>query len=119
MRKKKDGRRFNSYIDRVIYEQFDMICKIQGRTKTSVLEEALLQAIEPFCTKGVDGCNPAIVSPRKGIYKMRCPGKAVKYKSLPCTILDETFVMGVRSNTIWFENNIIVVPAESVECIEP
>ena len=118
MRKKKDGKQLSSYIDRSIYEQFDMICKIQNRTKTSVLEEALLQAIKPFCAKGIDGCGQPVVAPRKGIYKMRCPGKTVKYKSLPCTILDETIVMGVRSNTIWFENSILVVPAENVECIE-
>jgi hypothetical protein len=114
-KERKDGRYLNCYITRTLLEEFETVCAIQGRTKTSVLEQAMQTAIDPFYSKGTTGCDKPTLKPTAGIYKMSNPNKPGKIKKVPCIVLDHIVIFGVPYVKIWANKELISVPAEIVE----
>lgn len=124
MKERKDGRYLNCYITRTLLEEFEVVCDIQGRTKTGVLEEAMQKAIDPFYSRGEDGCEEPMLDPVDGIYKMPHPKKPDKTKKVKCVILDKVKLFGVMSYKIYIKaalgskdktGQILTVPVSEVD----
>ena len=106
-KERKDGKYFNCYIKRKLLEEFEVVCKIQGKTKTSVLEEAMQLIVDPFYNRGESGLEEPVIDPRPGVYMHNG-------KEIPCVILDDRIICGKLHYCIWADNTLVTVPAEMV-----
>ena len=97
----KDGKFVNFLMDSALVKKIDQVAAITGKTKTTVMETALRQYIEPFCQ--TDGTIHAV----EGIY--------VKTKK-SCKVLD-AFALTAESDIyykIFVDGTILTVPARDV-----
>lgn len=117
-KERKDGRYLNCYITRVLLEQFEEVCYAIGKTKTSILEEAMQKAIEPFYSRGPSGTGEPVLNLREGFYKMDNPKRPGKIKKVRCIVIDNVTVMGWPYCKIWCNGQFESVPSELVEIID-
>ena len=118
MKERKDGRYLNCYITRTLLEEFEIVCDIQGRTKTGVLEEAMQKVIDPFYSRGENGCEIPILDPKVAIYKAPHPKKPGKIKKKKCFDIDKRTILGVPSYKICVGSDLLTVPVEDVDLVE-
>lgn len=118
MNKRKDGRYLNCYITRTLLEEFETVCYAINKTKTSILEDAMMKAIEPFYSRGKNGTGEPVLNLREAVYLVDNPKKPGKTKKVKCIVIDEVSVMGWPYYKIWVDNEIKSVPAEYVELLD-
>jgi hypothetical protein len=83
-----------------------------------VLEEAMQSVIDPFYSRGKNGCDIPLLDPRVAIYKAPHPKKPGKIKKTKCFVIDELNVMGVPSYKICVGSQLLTVPIEDVDIVE-
>lgn len=117
-KERKDGRYLNCYITRNLLEDFENVCYTIGKTKTSILEDAMKKAIEPFYSRGPSGTADPVLNLREGVYKTDNPKKPGKMKRVRCVVIDNITVMGWPYYKIWVDGELMSVPSELVEITE-
>ncbi|MBO5435632.1 hypothetical protein J6A31_07550 [bacterium] len=113
MKTKKDGRYFNCYIDRRLFDEFEAVCDLYGKTKTRILEEAMQKIISPFYTYVEDG-SP-VLNIRDGYYIGVAEDNADVKVKFPCKILGTTMISGEPYVKIFKDDKIIQVHKNFVE----
>ena len=91
----KDGRYVNFYMDTTLFNKLVMVSQIEGKTKNTILEDALKQYIEPF--QNINGK----IDVREAIYVKT--GKS-------CVVLDTTQVGKKNYCKIFTDGEILTVP---------
>lgn len=113
MKAKKDGRYLNCYIDRKLLDEFEVICEMLGKTKTKVLEDAMRTVVSPYYESETNTLNL-----RDGYYLKELHSGTIGQKALnkiPCKIIDYLEILDAPYVKIWFNGQIVEVPADCVE----
>lgn len=95
----KDGRYVNFYMDTTLFNKLVMVSQIEGKTKTSILEDALNQYIEPFQN------SIGEISPLQAIYVKS--GKS-------CMVLDTITIGSKEYCKIFTDGKILTVPVRDI-----
>ena len=98
-RPSKDGKFVNFLMDTELVKKLEDISTVTKKSKTAVLEKALREYIEPFYN--VDGN----IIPREAVYVP---------DGQPCVVLDEMEMRGKKYYKIYYNDDIVVVPAREV-----
>lgn len=114
-KERKNGRFLNCFIQADLLDEFEDVCYTIGLTKTSLLERAMQETINPFYSRGEDGQDEPKIRLQKGLYKVENPKKPGHFKKVSCTIIDHIRVFGEPYCKIWYAGEIINVPADLVE----
>lgn len=91
----KDGRYVNFYMATALFNKLVMVSQIEGKTKTTILEDALNQYIEPY--QNADGEVNAVYATYVKTGK-------------PCVVLDTMQLGKKKYYKIYVNGEILTVP---------
>lgn len=93
---KKDGRYLNCYIERTLLDDFELVCEVQHKTKTKVLENAMRGVINDFIS------GPSV---KDGVYLK---------EGIDCKVVGTVDLIGEPYLVIFYNGELHRVPATDV-----
>jgi len=120
----KDGVSFNCKLSSKISEELEFISKLEGKTKTSIVEDAIAEYLNPYRnSKGNISFVPAYLLSGASELERRVAeieGREVEITKEKCFIIEETSMFGAPYYKIYNPEikNIMKVPASDIEFIE-
>lgn len=98
-------------MEKDLVKDLDLVAEITGRSKASIIEEAVKTALYPFRN------GQGEITAKKGEYYPN--GMAAgDYDARPCIILGDKTIFGAPYKIIYGSNGILKVPAEQVQELE-
>lgn len=94
----KDGHSINVYMDSVLYDNLTVFSNMSGKTKTTIIEEALQSFLMQYINPEGDGkiqAIPAVILRGNSDFERKVAeneGREVQITEVPCFVLSQTTI---------------------------